>query len=253
MKCLSIILLLGLLACDENPIPKFGAEPQSQIVNGTGVRALSEISRVTVALIFIKKNGQSLCTGTILDSETVLTAAHCVDGAPARIAVVFGIHAQPASRSQMRATDRFVQHPLWLTTHRMGDLAVVHFAGGLPNGHGPVKLVRPGFAPPLGAPVWLAGYGVTSGGAKSKAGTLRRAESKVVGYANETQIVTDGHKSSVCFGDSGGPGFIDVNGELLQWGIAHAVANPACDEVSVHTAVAPYLNWIASAAREMSR
>src|SRR5471030_440226 len=51
------------------------------IVGGETVTSDDPISHTTVALYFAEDKGGALCTGSILDSGHILTAAHCVEGA----------------------------------------------------------------------------------------------------------------------------------------------------------------------------
>jgi hypothetical protein len=124
------------------------------------------------------------------------------------------------------------------------DLAVIHFNGSIPTGFLPVNLANDKLKLENGQKVILAGFGVTDGENNIGAGTLRQTTSEIIDFHSATEAVTDGQKSSVCFGDSGGPAFIKVKNELIQWGVASSVANLACNESSIHTEVMKYLSWI---------
>jgi hypothetical protein len=160
--------------------------------------------------------------------------------------IVFGIDIHKTKEEFVRKADKFMIQPNWNLHLRTGeaDLALIHFDGTIPAGFIPVNLAKDNFKLESGQKVILAGFGVTDGENNIGAGTLRQTTSEIIDFHSETEAVTDGQKSSVCFGDSGGPAFIKVKNELIQWGVASSVANPACNESSIHTEVMKYLSWI---------
>ena len=212
------------------------------IVHG---RSASEdpLSASVVALVATKGDRQALCTGTILDAATVLTAAHCVDGEPSSLTVAFGKNVRALDPDHKRSAIAVAQHPRWKERRptERGDLALVRFTGGLPKGFKAVRLAPSATVVHDGDPVTMIGYGVTNGVRHSGSGQLRETKTSVIGQKSPSEIVTDGHKSGVCFGDSGGPGF-DERG--AQWGIASSVTSQACNDASVHTEIMPYRDWI---------
>jgi secreted trypsin-like serine protease len=120
----------------------------------------------------------------------------------------------------------------------------VHFSGGLPEGYTPVTLAPKGTNLSAGTEEEMLGYGISNAGRQSGAGQLRQTSSTVLERVDRDQYMSDGRKSSVCFGDSGGPAFVQTGGRWAQWGVAHSVLNQACNEASVHTSVMPFLRWI---------
>lgn len=216
----------------------------SDIVNGKAVTLKNENSHNVVALVADKNDGQALCTGTIVAPSVILTAAHCVDDSPRSLHVVFGLTVQKAK--EVREADKVIQHSNW-NRHLPsgeGDLALIHFKGNLPEGYQPVKLANENLSLKAGQKVLMIGYGVINGEAETGSGKLRQTTTLVIGRHSPTEIVTDGKKSSVCFGDSGGPAFIKIKNEFFQWGVASSVANRSCDESSIHTEVMKYEPWI---------
>jgi hypothetical protein len=134
-----------------------------------------------------------------------------------------------------------------------GDLALVHFEGGLPAGYQPVELAVRGQTLEENMSVTLVGYGVTDGVASTGSGVLRETKTTLIGKRSSSEFVTDGKQSSVCFGDSGGPAFIEDGGHFLQIGVASSVMNQACNEASVHTSVIGYGSWIKSASARLRK
>ena len=226
----------------------------SDIVNGKTVTNKNGNAHSLVAIIAQKNGGQSLCTGTIVAPEVILTAAHCVDETPQKLQIVFDVNLQKKTGKEIREADKFIQHPNW-NRHLPsgeGDLALIHFKGGLPEGHTQVILADENLKLKMGQKVLMMGFGVTDGQSETGAGKLRQTNSLIIEQHSPTEYVTDGHKSSVCFGDSGGPAFIKIGKEFVQWGVASSVTNKSCDEASIHTEVMKYEPWIKSTIIKMS-
>jgi secreted trypsin-like serine protease len=199
-----------------------------------------------VALVADQNQGQSLCTATLISPQVVLTAAHCLDGQPKRVMIVFAQNVHKASAQNVREVDCFEQHPSWSkpTSEGRGDIAIVHIREGAPEGYAPASLADSQTKPQAGTKVVLAGFGVTNGVRHLGAGVLRKTSTEVVSWLSPTEFVSDGQTSSVCFGDSGGPAFQESNRNLFITGVASAVSTQSCDDRIVHTAVAPYRRWI---------
>ena len=216
------------------------------IVNGSGVTMKNGNAHTIVAIVAEKGGGQALCTGTIVSPEVILTAAHCVDENPAKLHIIFGTNIAKTSANDIREGDKFIQHPNWnrhLPTGE-GDLALIHFKGLIPEGHSPVTLANENLKLKKGQKVLMMGYGVTDGIRENGSGKLRETSSQILDQHSPTESLTDGHKSSVCFGDSGGPAFVKVGSEFVQWGVASSVTDKSCDEDSIHTEVMKYEPWI---------
>ncbi|MGZ3787861.1 MAG: S1 family peptidase [Bacteriovorax sp.] len=249
-----VLFSLALASCGANKGAPHESESQiSDIVNGKSVTSKNEMAHSVVAIVTDKNDGQALCTGTIVAPDVVLTAAHCVDDGPQKLHLVFGLNVQKTKHENIREADRFYQHPNWnrhLPTGE-GDLALIHFTGSLPTGYSPVKLADKNLTLKMGQKVLMIGYGVTDGESKSGAGKLRQTNSSIIERHSATEIISDGKKSSVCFGDSGGPAFIETNKTFIQWGVASSVTNSSCDDASIHTEVMKYLPWINSSIRKM--
>lgn len=228
-----------------------GHSEDTGIILGKTVEPSHPLASTIVAIVSEIHEGQALCTGTILNEETVLTAAHCVDESPSRLRVVFGINAFDAREDQIRQADRFVQHPEWMKSKDEGDLALIHFKGGLPEGFHPVRLAEPTTHLTRGLKTTLMGYGVTNGITRVGSGRLRLTESQILEKKSETQYVTDGHATGVCFGDSGGPAFAITPRGFAQWGVASSVSNRTCRETSIHTSLLAYEPWIRSTAARL--
>ena len=247
---LGTICLAAMIACaPKHPITE--SSPSASMVNGTVVHRPSDISRSVVALVMAGQKGQSLCSGTILDERTILTAAHCVDHSPRELIVVFGPVVQTSKPEMRRQAIAAVQHPQWKYGQRMGDIALVSFRGGLPEGFTPVTLAGPSFPLSFRRDLFMIGYGISNPARQGGGGILRQTHSAVVGLERPDQIVVDERLSGACFGDSGGPAFARLDDQVVQVGLAHSVMNQSCDMASFYTGVMLYSDWIVAAARSL--
>lgn len=244
---------------DGNLPPSSRAKNHSDgIIHGKTADLNKAAARTTIALVTFANNNQSICSATILSNDSLLTAAHCVDHEPNKIIALFSRDIKTTSPEQKRKVDYFAQHPRWrslqsqaLQPEGRGDLAVLHFDGGLPDGYNSVHLAPGTLILQPGTETLLLGYGVNNGSSHLGSGVLRETSTRILKRISTTEMLVDGRESSVCFGDSGGPAFISNGSQLLQWGIASAVTNKTCTQASVHTEIKTYLAWIRTAATKL--
>ena len=234
----------------------------ARIVNGT---ATSDYPAVGLLA-----NGGQLCSATLIGCSTVLTAAHCIcardaenfaqcqrAGLPDPQQVVFLLqHAMPtaASRVAVNANYAFA---------RGGDLAVVTLASPV-TGIAPAAFNR-AKKPPLGTAGTIVGFGGTGGdpdpsvsvGIKRSA-AIETASCPVamddlppIPAANHLCIrLTAGGDAGTCFGDSGGPLFVDVGAGIAVGGVASGLDGDTMDCLApvsdFHTDVFRYRNFVAA-------
>jgi secreted trypsin-like serine protease len=241
------------------------------IVGGTSVPQSSVIAHRVVALFFMTTtNQQAACSGSILNDSQILTAAHCVANfkqglvifstsnmlALVQSAFKNGLSAVP----QARLMTGVKQEPGFPGGEPSGDgefndLAVVTFQGGLPAGYEPAKFLDQASALAVlqkGAPVTLAGYGITSPpkqqpGAPTQqtfmtadpnqgVGTLREVAVQATNFSAQgiDLFVAGPAHHDACSGDSGGPSMVVVGGETYVVGVA---SRSDCVQTSIYTFV----------------
>ncbi|MBS1963504.1 MAG: trypsin-like serine protease [Bdellovibrionales bacterium] len=244
----------------------FASSSSTNIIGGTNVSDSDPDGASTVALVATLSKGQAICTGSLLSASLIVTAAHCVTDerggvlSPKAMTIVFG--------SDVRAKNRILAPVAGLKRHPgydpeasgkdLNDIAVVRFAGGLPPGFRPAKLLSASTAIPNGGAAVLVGYGVnTMAGGGSGAGVLRKVTAEVAdGKFAKTEVLIDQrNKKGACHGDSGGPAFARKGKDLLLWGVTNRGypdnGPDDCVHYSVYTRITTQMAFINSAARAL--
>ncbi|XP_049341919.1 chymotrypsin-like elastase family member 2A [Astyanax mexicanus] len=259
MKLLILALLVaGAYACGKPTNPP----SVSRVVGGEDVKANSWPWQASLQYL----SGSSYyhtCGGTLIASQWVLTAAHCIGSRTYR--VYLGKHSLNAANEQGSvaiAPAKIIVHEQWDSYRIRNDIALIKLQT-------PVQFsdtISPACLPPSGQvlpnnyPCYVTGWGrLWTGG--PLADNLQQALLPVVDHATctkpdwwgdlvTTQMVCaggDGQLAS-CNGDSGGPlncqradGTWDVDG-IVSFGSSLGCNYPK--KPSVFTRVASYIDWI---------
>ena len=245
----SIVVGMAALVASEGPQP---------IVNGTDAAVCQFPSVVS-----LRGSG---CSGSLLSPTIVLAAAHCFDGTIAgpTDAVQFGeSYADPVA---IIPIERCEAHPEYEITVDDDGFPLVLFDVGFCELSVPVTDVPP--IPALagcetdelveGAELTIVGFGASEGGSVdgqqwSNGGGIKRYTSQVVETVDDPEgdVRMIGPGSGVCFGDSGGPAFLELSdGSWRVVGVGstgHPATPSDCGYGSVYDLVYPHLEWLESA------
>lgn len=197
-------------------------EQTAKIVGGKDCG--SSNGSVVKILLFDEEENQTVCTGVRLNSSSVLTAAHCLNE------FVFSVLVELGSGERIAPT-AIVLHPeaADLGSLFVNDLAILTISP-------PKEELAPPRIPiakriAIGDSLTILGYGVNSAASPGSAGVLRVGEMRV-DQVTEDSIFSDYKSlsgSNTCFGDSGGPAFIeDESGALALVGITSTGINVRC-------------------------
>jgi len=235
----------------------------SAIQGGDPVASDSALAAATVALQFQMGTPDQWwphCTAALLADDLAVTAAHCVPEPnairPLRLAFTTDT---TQGTFPTRAVTGFLRDEKFQSSvlHEADDhdLALVRFAGGRPPGAKPAHILTSALF--AGEAVIVAGFGATSFD-QYEMGTLRSA---IVSVANpllgQTETLLDQRgRGGTCPGDSGGPAFVELQGELFLWGIASRLwplRVQDCAQYSIYSRLDSAANWLEWAATQLRK
>lgn len=193
-----------------------------------------------------------VCTGIVLSSRAVLSAAHCAAGG-----TDLRVHWKDGSEPVLLQPASVSVHPEFngdaiANRRRSIDLVLLRLSSPLPGRFVPATLVDGGL-PRAGSPVTLAGYGVLREGEARTTGTYRSAAlatvepygpGRILIWAADPAGAGKAPGPGACQGDSGGPITL-AGGDVVA--VASWSTGPkgkSCGLLSQGVLVAPQRGWI---------
>lgn len=224
----------------------------------------------TIALV--KSDGKIFCTGSLVATNLVVTAKHCLmDKELGSFSVYFGQDANNQDASLLREVESFdVRHPIdWTMTFPSFDIAWVKFKGNLPRPFQPLpiladkRFLRPGLN------ITQVGYGDHNPSqGEVDAGLKLWGETVLKQFVNDARffniLVFEGLEGEgSCHGDSGGPAYSFINNQWYILGVTNGfdlVLTPkamartndpdfpysvdCAQNQSLYSLVSPHATWI---------
>jgi hypothetical protein len=257
----ALLLVAAVAASCASPSPR--ARVRRAIVGGT--EAPDGAYPETVALVDLTYGDPTsyFCTGTLIAPDLVLSAAHCLFDwhdrrmADADLGVYLGHDARSVPLADViRVSKSFVPdtYPygeVTDTTYGLGrddDISLLVLAEGV-TGVTPAPILDPARLPDLtqGRLLLLVGYGATTQDGSGPDGLLFFASSPVQVHSDFEIAIGAPGQPDTCFGDSGGPAFLEEAGARLLVGVTSRGTYNAtidCGEGTVNTLAPAYLEWI---------
>lgn len=235
---LSALISLLVGGCtDVEPRPAHASHSQA-IVNGDRERGHPAVGAL------VRGDNRAFCTGTLIRPGWVLAASHCFNDAVAEN--TFFYVGDRAGRDGVRyPTAALHRHPRWSAGVLIGiyDIALVELAEPVEDVE-PYGLFDGDMEALRGQPLLYVGFGANEADPPSGTGIKRSTSLPVFGLT-PTMYISAHDGSGVCFGDSGGPGLVEIDGGWRVVGVNSAVrGQPACLFQSLQVRVDAFLPWI---------
>jgi hypothetical protein len=193
------------------------------------------------AVVMLQNNGSGYCTGTLISKTVVVTAAHCLDFAPAT-SVGFGTYGDttPVGVKEQHA------HPLWDGLFYSGhDVAVLILASEV-SGVTPVPVDLDPADAPVAAPLRILGFGHDTAPVNTGFGTKRQASVHAADETDEFFLeVNEADGTQACFGDSGGPALFTGKDGVERVAGVTSFGGENCVGGGFYTRLAKYADFLA--------
>ncbi|XP_024658037.2 trypsin isoform X1 [Maylandia zebra] len=255
-------LAAGLMLLTQESESQLGvcgkASLNTRIVGGQAARAGSWPWQVS-----LQRSGSHFCGGSLINSQWVLTAAHCFRSTNLRgLTVNLGRQSLQGSNPNAvsRTVTKIIKHPKYNSQTFNNDICLLRLSSPVTfnNYISPVCLAASNSIFYSGVNSWVTGWGSTREGAGTLSQNLMEVEVPVVGNRKcncnyGVGSITDnmicaglsaGGKDS-CQGDSGGPMVSKQSGRWIQAGVVsfgEGCARPNLP--GVYTRVSQYQTWI---------
>ena len=146
------------------------------------------------------RTGNSLCTATLIGPRVIITAAHCAETGDISRFIYDG--------EEFSAI--ITRSPLYPNPDH--DIALGKIIGSPIS----VRFAEIGGTPGLSEDFILTGYGCTDSDGNGSDGVLRIGDSTVIGFDGYDFIAKRIDGAALCFGDSGGPAYVDMDDPFFE-------------------------------------
>jgi hypothetical protein len=224
------LLALAFLACvdpqDPPPEPRTGTGHQ-EIVGGT-----IDTGDPAVPIVAIGNGG--LCTGTVISPHVILTAGHCIGQ---NITIRFENEYGDGTGPVIAAVDTE-------TEPQGADMGLIAMASAAPVT--PLPYNTTPLESHINEPTRIVGFGVTSENGQDS-GIKRQGMANLDGVAADEGgiIITSNDPQGTCYGDSGGPNFMNFGGGEVVVGVTTTGTDICGSGQDIGSRVDSFQSWIA--------
>jgi secreted trypsin-like serine protease len=222
---------------------------QAPVVGGTSVPAGEWPDAVAVLA------SDAMCTGTLIAPDVVLTAGHCIETHPVEV-VVGSVELTKPGGMAIKVKSA-TAYPNWQNSYDVGVLVLDHAAPVAPRAIASACDVKEHLT--AGAKVRVVGFGLTTKDGTGDNTRLHEAMLPVVdpmctqdsacepAVAPGGEFTAGGDGVDACFGDSGGPIYLDTTSGPALVGVVsrgEAVIGEPCGGGGVYVRADAVASWI---------
>lgn len=251
MKALRFLLVSSsIVASPAVLLSNAAAGPiESPVVGGTTVPAGEWPDAVAVLA------SDAMCTGTLIAPDVVLTAGHCIETHPVEV-IVGSVELTKPGGMAIKVKSA-TAYPKWESTYDVGVLVLDHAAPVAPRAVASACSVKEHLT--AGAKVRVVGFGLTTQDGTGMNTRLHQAMLPVVdamctqdsacqpSVAPGGEFTAGGGGVDACFGDSGGPIYLDTAHGAALVGVVsrgEAVIGAPCGGGGVYVRADAVVPWI---------
>lgn len=259
MKSLIFLACAAASACTQQQ------DSETKIIGG---RAPTQNYGFFVGLYGEGYSGSSFCGGSLIETDVVLTAAHCVEGAGQVMNVAIGIQNNNITDpTQLRRVQAVSVHPDYRGPEQGNDIALLFLEPGAGD-EIPITTIAlndRSDRPAIDSSVRVIGNGNTTSVGSRFSANLRETDVSVIssatcstmggsyGSVNDTMLCAgslyDGGSDS-CQGDSGGPLFSSGPQPQLVGIVSYGDSCGQRKKPGVYTRVSSFVPWIRDAIQD---
>lgn len=241
-------------------------ENNSAIIGGSPARNEDAVTASTVSMI-IDFDGTpfSICTGTLISKNLILTASHCVEQMEAEdISISFGTQLPTDfTNAKLVKVTSLKTHPDFKMIFDeneepitgQNDIALLRIEQNAPDTARPVPVLTDKRPLPPGQSLLLAGFGLVNEIGDPVYATELNYTYVPLARVQDNFLITDQtNAKGACSGDSGGPAYVETAKGLVVVGVTrgpHAKALD-CRHYGEYTHASKFESFILETAKELS-
>lgn len=238
------------------------ADFQPMIINGLPVLESDPVAKSTVLLIGKIGRASFTCSGVLIERDVILTAGHCL-GTPGWAQLEAHFKTARDKKGPVIAVVKQLRPWALRPSERVADqddIAVLKLKTPAPTHYQIIPMLEEVSWLKNGVTLIQAGYGrnvlkdPTFG--KNGTGTLRQISQKIVNaHFGQREFLMSITGGGACSGDSGGPAYLSIDGQLYLAGITSRMSDNNrvmengkeeyyCTKDMIYTLVPSQLTWI---------